>query len=163
MDISLRPKVVDAKSRIGDLEVDLIIGKGHHGAALTVVDRKSKYAWLAALTGKTAAETTLELIRLLEPHKDRLRTITADNDKEFAGHPEVAAALRLDVYFARPYHWWERGLSEHTNGLALQYWPKWKAFKHVPPEEWAQVQGHLNNRPRKALGYRTPAEVLQAG
>lgn len=163
VDISLRPKVVDAKSRFGDLEVDLIIGKGHHGAVLTVVDRKSKYAWLAPLTGKTAAETTRELIRLLEPHKDRLRTITADNGKEFAGHAEVAEALGLDVYFARPYHSWERGLSEHTNGLARQYWPKWKEFKHVPPEEVARVQGHLNNRPRKVLGYRTPAEVLRAG
>ena len=163
VDISLRPKVVDEKSRIGDLEVDLIIGKGHRGAVLTVVDRKSKYAWLAALTGKTAAETTRELIRLLEPLKGRLRTITADNGKEFAGHAEVAAALGLDYYFARPYHSWERGLSEHTNGLARQYWPKWKQFNHVPPEEVQRVQGLLNNRPRKALGYRTPAEVLQAG
>ena len=91
VDIGLRPKVVDAKSRIGDLQVDPIIGKGHHGAVLTVVDRKSKYAWLAAAT-------TRELIRLLEPLKGRLRTITADNGKEFAGHTEVAAALDLDYY-----------------------------------------------------------------
>ena len=163
VDISLRPRVVDAKSRIGDLEVDLIIGKGHHGAVVTVVDRKSKYAWLAPLTGKTAAETTRKLIRLLEPHKDWLRTITADNGNDCAGHAEVAEALELDVYFARPYHSWERGLSEYANGLARQYRPKWTEFKHVPPEGVAQVQGHLNNRPRKALGYRTPAEVLQAG
>ena len=163
VDIGLRPEVVDAKSRIGDLEVDLIIGKGHHGAVLTVVDRKSKYAWLAALTGKTAAETTRELIRLLEPHKDLVKTITADNGKEFAGHAEVSAALDLDYYFARPYHSWERGLSEHTNGLAREYWPKWKEFKHLPMEEVQRVQGLLNNRPRKALGYRTPAEVLRAG
>ena len=72
----------------------------------------------------------------------------------------MAAAPDLDYCLARPYHARERGLSEHTNGLARQYWPKWKEFKHVPPEE---VQRLLNNRPRKALGYRTPAVVLQAG
>ena len=102
MDISLRPQVVAAKSRIGDLEVDLIIGKGHHGAVLTVVDRKSEYAWLVPPTRKTAAETKRELIRMPEPHKNRLRTITADNGKDFAGRAEVAAALELDMYFARP-------------------------------------------------------------
>ena len=72
------------------------------------------------LTGKTAAETTWELIRFLEPDKDRLRTITADSGKEFAWHAEVAEPLGLDVYFARPYHSGERGLSEQTNGLARQ-------------------------------------------
>ena len=89
VDIGLRPKVVAEKSRSGDPEVDLIIGKGHHGAVLTVVDRNGKYAWLVPLTGKTAAETTRELIRLLEPLKGRMRTITTDNGKEFAGHAEV--------------------------------------------------------------------------
>ena len=77
-----------------------------------------------------------------------MHTITADNGKEFTGHAEVAAALGLDYYFARPYHSWERGLSEHTNGLARQYWPKWKEFKHLPPEEVRRVQELLNNRPR---------------
>ena len=103
------------------------------------------------------------LIRLLEPIKDRVHTITADNGKEFAGHAEVAAALGLDYYFARPYHSRERGLSEHTNGLARQYWPKWKEFNHLPPEEVRRVQELLNNRPRKVLGYRTPSEASRNG
>lgn len=85
VDIGMRPTVVEAKSRIGDLEVDLIIGKGHHGVVLTAADRKSKYAWLAALTGKTAAEMTREPIRLLEPQKDLVRTITGDNGKSSGG------------------------------------------------------------------------------
>ena len=101
-DIGLRPPVVDEKSRCGDLEVDLIIGKGHHGAVLS---------------GKMAAETTRVLIRLLEPIEYRVHMITADNGKEFAGHAEVAGALGLDYDFARPYYSWKRGLSEHTNGL----------------------------------------------
>ena len=103
-DIGLRPPVVDEKSRCGDLEVDLIVSKGHHGAVLTVVDRKSKHVWLAALWGKAAAETTRALIRLLESIKNSVHTITADNGNEFAGHAEVAAALGLDYRFARPYH-----------------------------------------------------------
>lgn len=131
VDIGLRPE-----------EVDLIIGKGHHGAVLS---------------GKTARE----LIRLLEPHKDLLRTTTADNGKDFPGYAEIAAALDLDLYRARPYHPWERGFSEHTNGLAREYSPKWKEFKHVPTEEVQRVQELRNNRPRKVLGYRTSAEVLQ--
>lgn len=127
---------------------------------LTVVDRKSKYAWLATLTGKTAVEMTRELLRLPEPHKDPVRTITADNGKEFKGHAEVAEALNPDYYFARPYHSWERGLGEHTNGLVREYWPKWKAFRHLPLED---VQRLLNNRPPKAPGYCMPAEAFQAG
>ena len=63
-----------------------------------------------------------------------------------------------DYYFARPCHSWERGLSEYTNSLARQYWPKWKEFKHLPPKEVRRVQELLNNRPRKTLGYRTPGE-----
>ena len=158
-DIGLRPPMVDEKSRCGSLEVDLIIGKGHHGAVLTVADRKSKRVWLAALTGKTAAEPTRALIRPLEPIKDRLHTITVDNGKEVAGHAEVAAELGLDYCFARPYQSWERGLSFHTNGLARQYRPKWKEFKHLPPEEVRRVQELLNNRPRKALGYRVVCQI----
>ena len=100
----MRPAMVEAKSRIGDLEMDLIIGKRHHGVVLTVVERKSRCAWLAMLTGKTAAETTREPIRLLEPHKDLVRTITGDSGKEFKEHAEVAEALDPDYCFARPYH-----------------------------------------------------------
>ena len=122
VDIGLRPKVVDAKSRIGDLGVDLIIGRWHHGLVLTVVDRKSKYAWL--VTGKKAAETTRELIRLQEPFKYRVETITADNGKGCTEHGEVAATLDPGYHLERPYHSWERILSEHTNGLARRYSPK---------------------------------------
>ena len=95
-DIGPRLPAVDEKSRCGDLEVDPIIGKGHRGAVLTVVDRKSKHIRLAALSAKTSAETTRALIRLPEPINDRLHTITADNGKEVARHAEVAATLGLD-------------------------------------------------------------------
>ena len=160
VDIGMRPTVVEAKSRIGDLEMDLIIGKRHHGVVLTVVERKSRYAWLAALTGKTAAETTREPIRPLELHKDLVRTITGDSGEEFKGHAEVATELYLDYYFARPYHSWERGLSEHASGLARKDRPKWKAFKHLALED---VQRVLIDRPPKAPGWCMPAEAFQAG
>ena len=89
--------MADAKSRIGDLEVDLIICKGHHGAVLTVVDRKGKYARPVELMDKMAAETMRDLIRFLEPPKEGMHTITADNGKEFEGHTEMAEAHGLDV------------------------------------------------------------------
>ena len=93
----------------------------------------------------------------------RVDTIATDNGREFAGPAGVAVALALDYYFARPYHSWERGLSERTNGLARQDWPKWKEFKHLSPEQVRRVQELLNNRPRTALGYRTPSEAFRAG
>ena len=100
-EIGLRPLVVAEKSRCGDLEVDLIIGKGNHGVVLTVVDRKTKRVWLAALSGKTAAETTLALIRLLEPFKETVHAITAG---EVARPAVVTAGPGLDYYFARSHH-----------------------------------------------------------
>ena len=114
------------------------------------------------MTGKTAAETTRGLIRLLEPFKDRVETTTVHSGKEFARHAEVAAALDLEYYFTRQNHSWERWLSEHTDGLVQQYWSNWKEFKHVPLEKVQRVQRLLNNLPRKVLGYRTPAEASQA-
>ena len=75
----------------------------------------------------------------------------------------MAAAPSLDYYFARQCHSWERGLSEYTNSLARQYWPKWKEFMHLPPKEVRRVQELLNSWPRKALGCRTPTEAFRSG
>lgn len=80
--------------------------------------------------------------------------------KEFAGHQAIARALQADFYFATPYHSWERGLNEHTNGLVRQYFPKGTDFREVSPAQVQAVEDRLNHRPRKVLGYRTPAEVF---
>ena len=83
-------------------------------------------------------------------------TLTADNGKEFADHEEVFKALGAGFYFAAPYHSWERGLIEHSNGLIRQYWPKGMDLSRLKGAEVQRVQYLLNNRPRKVLGFCTP-------
>ena len=115
--IDKRPKIVDKKNRIGDLEIDTVIGKDHKGALVTVVDRKSKFVLIKNVPSKEAQVVTDALIEMIQPIKAITHTITSDNGKEFAYHKQVSAALDTDFYFANPYHSWERGLNEHTNGL----------------------------------------------
>ena len=155
VDISERPAVVESKERVGDWELDTIIG-----ALVSVVDRCSKFVFLRRVERKTASAVGGAILACLRPFAALARTLTADNGKEFAGHREVAAELLAGFFFARPYHSWERGLSEHTNGLVRQYFPKAMDFIDLDDARVRQVQDLLNGRPRRALGYRTPAEVF---
>jgi IS30 family transposase len=160
VDISERPQIVESKSRIGDWEGDTIIGAKHQGVIVTYVDRHSKFALFKKLRNKEASlviAATLEKMKGL-PHK--VETITFDNGKEFAGHQEISIALNTCCYFAKPYHSWERGLNEHTNGLVRQFIPKCANIHEVPDEFIDQVQNSLNHRPRKILGGKTPYEVF---
>jgi len=158
--IDKRPKIVEKKQRIGDLEIDTVIGKNHIGALVTVVDRKSKFTLIKNVPSKQADIVTKALIEMITPIKGITHTITSDNGKEFAYHKEVAQALDTKFYFANPYHSWERGLNEHTNGLIRQYLPKKSVFTNVSKAEITMIQNRLNHRPRKVLGYKTPYEVF---
>jgi IS30 family transposase len=79
---------------------------------------------------------------------------------EFVYHEELRDKLGTKVYFARPYHSWERGLNENTNGLLRQYWPKSTDFKKVTSTEVTYVMTKLNQRPRKTLSFKTPEELM---
>jgi|LGVE01.1.fsa_nt_gb IS30 family transposase len=158
--IDERPAIVDEKSRIGDFEGDLVIGKNHKGALVTMVDRCSKYTLIASTPNKRADNVDAAIIKLLGPFQDSLESITLDNGKEFSHHEKIAKALDTSIYFAHPYHSWERGLNEHTNGLLRQYFPKSSSLENVTKEEIADAQYKLNHRPRKALGFKTPYEVF---
>jgi IS30 family transposase len=158
--IEERPKIVEKKSRVGDWEIDTVIGKGHQGVLVTVVDRKSKFALIGHSKSKEAQEVTDVTLRLLMPLKALAHTITSDNGKEFAKHTTIAKELEADFYFANPYHSWERGLNEHTNGLIRQYLPKERELLSVTKRELTMIQDRLNHRPRKALGFKTPYEVF---
>jgi len=155
-----RPSVVDEKSRVGDWEIDTVIGKGHSGALVTVVERVTKFTVSKQVEGKTAAAVTKATIDLLKPMQDAVLTITADNGKEFAYHEEICEALDADVYFAHPYSSWERGLNENTNGLLRQYFPKKTDFKKVTQSEVKRAVERLNARPRKLLGFKTPNDLM---
>lgn len=161
--IENRPEIVDKKERIGDLEIDLVIGKNHKKAILTVNDRATGKAKIALLESKTSEEVKERAIEILKEWKPFLKTITSDNGKEFALHKEIADKLGIDYYFARPYHSWERGANENFNGLLRQYFPKKYDFNLITQKDIEYAENKLNNRPRKRFGFLTPNQVhLQA-
>lgn len=129
--IEQRPALVERRQRIGDWELDTIIGRRHQQAIVSVVERKSKYTLLVKVERNTAAAVTAAILRKLGPQTARVKTLTADNGREFARHEEIAAALDAQFYFAHPYHAWERGLNENTNGLVRQYFPKQTDFSKI--------------------------------
>ena len=161
VDISERPAVVEAKERVGDWEADTIVGKGHGGAVVSLVDRASKYTLLERVDRKTAAAVGAALTGLPGPLSVPVHAITADKGKEFADHVRVADALEAGFFFARPCNSRERGLNEHVNGLVLGHLPKGTDFRKVTDERVGEVQDLLNARHWKVLGCRTPAEAFR--
>lgn len=161
VDIDKRPAIVESRKRIGDWEGDTIIGSHTRGAVIaSMVERKSRYTVLAKSKNKTTTAVTKSINRRMLPIADLVQTITLDNGKEFSLHEIMAAVLDADVYFAKPYHSWERGLNENTNGLVRQYFPKKSSFDNISECDLQRVAKKLNHRPRKCLGYKTPFEVL---
>jgi len=137
-----------------------VIGKGHSGALVTIVERVASFTVSKRINDKSAKTVTAATIELLEPFKEAVLTITADNGKEFAYHEQLTAALDAKVYFADPCSSWQRGLNENTNGLLRQYWPKKTDFKKVTANRVSAVIVQLNDRPRKKLRYKTPANKM---
>jgi len=160
VDISERPQIVESKSRIGDWEGDTIIGAKHQGAIVSYVDRNSKFTLLKKIERKEAGWVVAATIEKMKDLPHKVETITFDNGKEFARHKEISIVLNAFCYFAKPYHSWERGLNEHTNGLVRQFIPKSMSIGEIPDEFIEQVQHSLNHRPRKILGGKTPYEVF---
>jgi IS30 family transposase len=164
IDIDQRPKIVDSKLRFGDLELDTIVGAKHKGAIVSIVDRASKLTWLIAVRRATADRVSHAIRRRLWvlARQGLIHTYTSDNGSEFARHAEITRWLGGRFFFAKPYHSWERGLNEHTNGLVRQYLPKGTEFTNLTQSELSIIENKLNNRPRKILGFQTPLEVAQA-
>ncbi|MDR4460263.1 MAG: IS30 family transposase [Nitrospirales bacterium] len=157
--IEQRPAVVERRTRLGDWEVDTIIGKGHQQALVSLTERKSHFSLLAKVVRKSADAVASAVITLLQSLSLPLHTLTSDNGKEFAYHETIAQALKVRFFFAHPYAAWERGLNENTNGLIRQYFPKQRPFQTITQEEIQRVMNKLNNRPRKTLGFKTPNQV----
>jgi len=160
VDISERPKAVEDKTRIGDWEGDTVISAVSKTAILTVVDRHSKFTLIKKLGRKTAENVRIAMKYVMSQLPHPVLTVTFDNGMEFAAHQEIANDLSAHCYFATPYHSWERGLNEHTNGLIRQYLPKSVDFKDVTDDEIQAIENRLNHRPRKILSYKTPMEVI---
>ncbi len=157
IDIAHRPLTADNRERLGDFEGDTVIGKGHRGVLVTLVDRATRETKIKALPNRKAAHVTRACIGMLRD--ENTQSITFDNGKEFAEHQAIASALNTEIFFAKPYHSWERGTNENTNGLIRQFLPKSMPFDNVSDDEIQAIEDNLNNRPRKVLGYQTPLEV----
>jgi IS30 family transposase len=159
--IEERPESVNNREQVGDWEADTIIGKKHKGAIVTLDERKSKLRLAVPLKNKKADAVQQAMIKVMQPLKAFVKTITYDNGKEFVGHTSVNKALQCQSYFATPYHSWERGQNENGNGLLRQYFPKSMELDKVSENDVIRAVNKLNNRPRKCLNYRTPYEVFK--
>lgn len=157
--IEQRPEIVDQRARLGDWEVDLILGKGQQGVVVTLTERKSRFTLLRKVLSKQAELVAQAIIDLLS-WVEHLKTITADNGKEFAKHLQISRQLCVDIFFAHPYSSWERGTNENTNGLIRQYLPKSRNLTTVSTQEELMIMDRLNLRPRKCLDFNTPFEVF---
>ena len=160
VDIDQRPAIVEAKERFGDLEIDLIIGKEHKEALLTINDRATGVLFMDKVPSKEAQVIEEKAIVLLEDWIPLIYTMTSDNGKEFANHKNIAEALNIDFFFAKPYHSWQRGANENLNGLVRQYFPKSMSFENISQQDISAVVERLNNRPRKRFDFKSPNEML---
>ena len=160
--IETRPPEVELRITVGHWEGDLVVGANATGYLVTLVERVTRYTLVGWSATKEADEVKAVIIRLLAAIGVACTGITFDNGKEFARHAEIATALKADVFFARPYHSWERGTNENTNGLIRRLYPKSESFASIGGEDLRRIDTFLNDRPRKCLGWKTPREVMAA-
>ena len=161
--IDTRPAEVETRATVGHWEGDLINGAQATGNWVTLVERNTRFALVGRTASKEAEEVTRAICATFKtlPPQSRL-SLTLDNGKEFARHEEVARTTGMDVFFARPYHSWERGTNENTNGLIRRLHPKKSSFAGIGKAELKRIDGYLNDRPRKCLGWMTPREKMTA-
>jgi IS30 family transposase len=140
--------------------MDTIVGRLGGAVLVTMVERLSRFCLVMWAPNKTAEAVEGAIVKALHPLADRVHTLTYDNGKEFAYHAKISKALQAEGFFAHPYHSWERGLNENTNGLIRQYLPKRSSFDSLAEENIVTIKNRLNNRPRKCLGFKTPNQVF---
>jgi IS30 family transposase len=156
-----RPEIINRRCRYGDLEDDTMVGQGRRSALATLVERKSGYARIGRADNLKADTMRRVIVKRMKDLPPALRrSVTFDNGKEFAEHKRLSQMLNLKTYFAMPYRSWQRGTNENTNGLLRQFFPKGTDFTRISHHAVARVETLLNERPRRRLGYQTPAEVL---
>ena len=158
--ISERPTEADGK-RFGDFEMDTIVGRGNHGAIVTLIERSTNMLFMRKLkNGKNAKELARTVIHLLSPFKEHIKSITTDNGTEFACHEMIAKSLGVTIYFADPYASWQKGAIENANGLIRQYVPKKETFEHISQQQITKYSKKINMRPRKKLDFKTPQDCF---
>ncbi len=144
--IETRPTCIETRAHTGHWEGDTVVGRQKKGKVLvTLVERRSRFLVAKLASEKSAKEVAASIIEGLQDSASMVKTVTFDNGKEFSNHQDIAKALDCDVYFARPYHSWERGTNENTNGLLRQYFPKGMSLDDVTDETLQKIVNRLNN------------------
>ena len=160
--IHTRPKTIDDRMNYGHWEGDTVVGKNRSGYLVTLVERKSGYALVGHIPVKTKEAFRLCAEQLLKPLPEHLkRSITLDNGTEMSDFEELEKHTRAIVYFAHPYHSWERGCNENFNGLLRQFYPKNRELTEINTEELDLTVNLLNTRPRKRHNWRSPEQLLK--
>ena len=159
--ISDRPEIINNRIEVGHWESDTVLGKRNTGCIATHVERVTGYLIAFRLPNLKDDIFRIKTVDVFKKLPAALKkSFTVDNGNEFRSHSELAAQTGMDVYFCDPYSPWQRGSNENTNGLLRQYFPKGTSFKDFCDDYFERVVDLINNRPRKRLGYRTPAEVF---
>lgn len=157
--LSERSKQANDRSEVGHIEGDTVMGKDGRHCLLTLVDRMTRRTRIVKLPARQAVEVNKALIREVRSGRVKMKSLTLDNGTEFHGFKELETKLGIQVFFAQPYHSWERGTNENTNGLIRQYLPKGSCFKNLTQRRCNEIERELNDRPRKVLGFSTPNEA----
>jgi IS30 family transposase len=157
--ISARPEAANRRQEFGHWEGDTVMGKDGRHCLLTLVDRMTRLTRIIKLPARQASEVNKALSREIRNGRLQIKTLTLDNGTEFHGFEQLEQELGIEIYFAQPYHSWERGTNENTNGLIRQYLPKGMCFKQVTQRHCDIIEQALNDRPRKVLAYDTPLEA----
>lgn len=153
-ELTERPAGAINRSEKGHFEIDLVHGHGDNDCILTLVDRMTRFLIILKLSNKTNDEVAKHLIPIIK--KFKIKTISADNGTEWHGFRDIEQKTKTLYYFAEPYHSWERGTNENTNGLIRQYFPKRKTMRHLDQKECDAIALKLNRRPRKILNLSCP-------
>jgi transposase, IS30 family len=157
--ISQRPRQVEKRRRIGHWEVDTVMGSDLRHCILTMVERATGYTIIKKLVARNKEQATTALLRALTGQGKKVLTLTFDNGTEFHDYKVLEQQFGVKCYFATPYHSWERGTNENTNGLIRQYLPKGMCMSSITQKDCNWIAKELNERPRERYGFRTPAEL----
>jgi IS30 family transposase len=159
--IDERPTIINSREELGHWESDSMVSRKSSVALNVLVERKSGYLAVSKLNNMTPLETKLKIIeRLSLLPRDIVKSITYDNGFENREHLIVNDVLKIKSFFCHPYHSWEKGTVENTNGLIRRYLPKKTDFDKIDDSVILSIEQALNNRPRKRHKFRTPLEVV---
>jgi transposase, IS30 family len=156
--IEQRPEIVAQRERLGDLEVDLIIGKNHQGGLLVTLDRASLKTTINKIESKDSKKITALILKRMK-NQSHIKTMTFDNDQAFCMHEKIAQVLNIDTFFTRPYTSQDKGSIENRNGVIRRFFPKKTDFSLVTEQEVKNVENLINNRPIRKFGYKSANEV----